>query len=75
MLQVGRPDFCGQATLETALGLQADGALAPLIATFPGHLRRMPDELGTLEAASVEPTATALRAMELAGDLQGGRCR
>lgn len=47
----GRPNFCRQATLETALGLQADGALAPLMAAFPGHLRRIPDELGTLEAA------------------------
>src|SRR5271168_5213896 len=42
----GRPNFCRQATLETALGLQADGALAPLMAAFPGHLRRIPDELG-----------------------------
>src|SRR3979490_663 len=34
----GRPNFCRQATLETALGLQADGALAPLMAAFAGHL-------------------------------------
>src|ERR1700722_17298629 len=67
----GRPIFCRQATLETALGLQADGALAPLMAAFPGHLRRIPDELGTLEAAWVEPAATALRAVELAGELAG----
>jgi 2-desacetyl-2-hydroxyethyl bacteriochlorophyllide A dehydrogenase len=57
--------------LETALGLQADGALAPLMAAFPGHLRRIPDEMGTVEAAWVEPTATALRAVELAGELAG----
>jgi threonine dehydrogenase-like Zn-dependent dehydrogenase len=67
----GRPNFCRQATLETALGLQADGALAPLMATFPGHLRRIPDALGSVEAAWVEPTATALRAVELAGELAG----
>lgn len=67
----GRPNFCRQATLETALGLQADGALAPLVAAFPGHLRQIPDELGTVEAAWVEPTATALRAVELAGDIAG----
>jgi threonine dehydrogenase-like Zn-dependent dehydrogenase len=67
----GRSNFCRQATLETALGLQADGALAPLMAAFPGHLRRIPDEMGTLEAAWVEPTATALRAVELAGELAG----
>jgi threonine dehydrogenase-like Zn-dependent dehydrogenase len=67
----GRPNFCRQGTLETALGLQADGALAPLMAAFPGHLRRIPDEMGTLEAAWVEPTATALRAIELAGELTG----
>lgn len=67
----GRSNFCRQATMETALGLQADGALAPLMAAFPGHLRRIPDEMGTLEAAWVEPTATALRAVELAGELAG----
>jgi threonine dehydrogenase-like Zn-dependent dehydrogenase len=67
----GRQNFCRQATLETALGLQTDGALAPLMAAFPGHLRRIPDELGTLEAAWVEPTATALRAVDLAGELAG----
>jgi threonine dehydrogenase-like Zn-dependent dehydrogenase len=67
----GRPNFCRQATLETALGLQADGALAPLMAAFPGHLRRIPDEMGTVEAAWVEPAATALRAVELAGELAG----
>jgi threonine dehydrogenase-like Zn-dependent dehydrogenase len=67
----GRPNFCRQATLETALGLQADGALAPLMAAFPGHLRRIPDEMGTLEAGWVEPTATALRAVELGGELAG----
>jgi threonine dehydrogenase-like Zn-dependent dehydrogenase len=67
----GRPNFCRQATLETALGLQADGALAPLMAAFPGHLRRIPDELGAVAAAWVEPTATALRAVELAGELTG----
>jgi D-arabinose 1-dehydrogenase-like Zn-dependent alcohol dehydrogenase len=66
-----RPNFCRQATLETALGLQADGTLAPLMAAFPGHLRRIPDELETLEAAWVEPTASALRAVELAGELAG----
>jgi threonine dehydrogenase-like Zn-dependent dehydrogenase len=65
----GRQNFCRQATLETALGLQADGALAPLMAAFPRHLRRIPDELGTLEAAWVEPAATALRAVGLAGEL------
>ena len=67
----GRQNFCRQATLETALGLQADGALAPVMAAFPGHLRRIPDDLGTLEAAWVEPTATALRAVKLAGELVG----
>ena len=69
--RAGRLNFCRQATLETALGLQADGGLAPLMAAFPGHLRRIPDELGTVEAAWVEPTATALRAVELAGELAG----
>ena len=67
----GRPNFCRQATLETALGLQADGALAPLMAAFPSHLRAIPHSLAPREAVWVEPAATALRAVEHAGDLQG----
>lgn len=67
----GRPNFCRQATLETALGLQADGALAPLMAAFPSHLRAIPPEMSARDAAWVEPAATALRAVELAGDLKG----
>jgi threonine dehydrogenase-like Zn-dependent dehydrogenase len=67
----GQSNFCVQATLETALGLQADGALAPLMAAFPSHLRAIPRELAAREAAWVEPAATALRAVERAGDLRG----
>ena len=67
----GRPNFCRQATLETALGLQANGALAPLMAAFPSHLRAIPPELSARQAAWVEPAATALRGVELAGDLRG----
>src|ERR1700738_1807434 len=67
----GRPNFCRQATLETALGLQANGALAPLMAAFPSHLRAIPPELSAPQAALVEPAATALRAVELAGDIRG----
>jgi threonine dehydrogenase-like Zn-dependent dehydrogenase len=67
----GRPNFCRQATLETALGLQANGALAPMMAAFPSHLRAIPPELSAQQAAWVEPAATALRAVELAGDIRG----
>ena len=69
--RAGQPNFCRQATLETALGLQADGALAPLMAAFPLHLRAIPPELASREAAWVEPVAIALRAVERAGDLRG----
>ncbi|WP_217555902.1 zinc-binding dehydrogenase [Streptomyces sp. GbtcB6] len=67
----GRPNFCRQATMETALGLQMDGALARRMAVFPGTLRALPASMGRLEAAWVEPTATALRAAVLAGGLGG----
>ena len=67
----GRFNLCRQATLETALGLQTDGGLAPLMAAFPGTLRAVPGAMGRVQAAWVEPTATALRAVELAGDLVG----
>ena len=67
----GRVNFCRQATLETALGLQADGGLAPQVAVFPGTLRALPESMDRLAAAWVEPTATALHAVDLAGDLAG----
>ena len=69
--RTGRPNFCHQATMETALGLQADGGLEPLVAVSPKTLRRLPEGTGRLEAAWVEPTATALRALRRAGDIAG----
>ncbi|WP_371572448.1 zinc-binding dehydrogenase [Streptomyces sp. NBC_01314] len=67
----GRFNFCHQATMKTALGLQADGALAPVMVAASSTLRALPDAMGRVEAAWVEPTATALRAVLLAGDLAG----
>lgn len=65
------PNFCHQATMETAIGLQADGALAPVMAASPKTLRQLPADMGRIEAAWVEPAATALRAVEMAGNLAG----
>jgi threonine dehydrogenase-like Zn-dependent dehydrogenase len=67
----GRFNFCHQATMETALGLQADGGLAPLMVVAPSTLRALPDGIGRVEAAWVEPAATALRAVQAASDLAG----
>jgi threonine dehydrogenase-like Zn-dependent dehydrogenase len=67
----GRPNFCHQATMATALGLQADGGLAPWVAVSPKTLRRLPAGTGRLEGAWVEPTATALRALRRAGNVAG----
>jgi threonine dehydrogenase-like Zn-dependent dehydrogenase len=69
--KAGHFNFCRQATLETALGLHADDALAALIAALPSHLRAIPADLAPQEGAWVEPAATALRAVERAGDLDG----
>jgi threonine dehydrogenase-like Zn-dependent dehydrogenase len=69
--RTGHPNFCRQATMETALGLQMDGGLAPRMAAFPGSLRAVPTGMSRYAAAWVEPTATALRAVNLAGDLTG----
>jgi threonine dehydrogenase-like Zn-dependent dehydrogenase len=69
--RAGRPNFCHQATMETAIGLQSDGALAPAMAVSPRTLRRLPDGMGRIEAAWVEPAATALRGLEMAGDVTG----
>ena len=67
----GRLNHCIPATLERAVGLQADGALAAQVAVSPKTLHALPDEMGRVESAWVEPAATALRAVLLAGDLTG----
>jgi 2-desacetyl-2-hydroxyethyl bacteriochlorophyllide A dehydrogenase len=67
----GRFNFCHHATMETALGLQSDGGLEPLVVVSPKTLRRVPEGAGRVEAAWVEPTATALRAVRLAGSVAG----
>jgi len=67
----GRLNHCIPATLERAIGLQADGALAAQVAVSPKTLHAVPDEMGRIESAWVEPAATALRAVMLAGDLTG----
>lgn len=69
----GRTNFCRQATMDTALGLQSDGGLEPFVVVSPKTLRRVPIGTGRLEAAWVEPTGTALRAVRLAGDVAGAR--
>ncbi len=69
--RAGRRNFCRRATMETALGLQMDGGLAPRMAAFPGSLRAVPEGMSRYAAAWVEPTATALRAVGQAGDLTG----
>lgn len=68
--RAGRPNFCRQATMETALGLQLDGGLAAQMAAFPGTLRPVPDSMTRIASAWVEPTATALHAINLAGELE-----
>jgi len=67
----GRTNFCHQATMETALGFQSDGGLEPFVVVSPKTLRRVPEGAGRFEAAWVEPTATALRAVWLAGSVAG----
>lgn len=69
--RAGRLNFCHLATMETALGLQADGGLAPSVVASPKTLRRVPEGAGRVEAAWVEPTATALHALRQAGDVSG----
>src|SRR5260221_9922749 len=69
--RAGRLNHCIPATLERAVGLQADGALAVRVAVSPKTLHALPDEMGRAESAWVEPAATALRAVLRAGDLTG----
>jgi threonine dehydrogenase-like Zn-dependent dehydrogenase len=67
----GRPNHCIPATMERAVGLQADGALAAHVTVSPKTLHALPDEMGRVESGWVEPAATALRAVLAAGELSG----
>ncbi|BCJ50333.1 alcohol dehydrogenase [Actinoplanes sp. NBRC 14428] len=69
--RAGRYNQCVRATMETAVGLQHDGGLAPRLLLAPSTLRPLPETMGRVEAAWVEPAATALRAVRLAGDVAG----
>jgi threonine dehydrogenase-like Zn-dependent dehydrogenase len=60
-----------QATLERAVGMQADGGLAPQLVTTAKTLHAIPDEMARVASGWIEPAATALRAVRLAGDLSG----
>ena len=62
---------CHHATMETALGLRSDGGLEPFVVVSGETLRRVSEAADRLEAAWLEPTATALRAIRLAGSLAG----
>ena len=67
----GRWNHCIPATMERAVGLQADGALAAHVAVSPKTLHALPDEMGRVESGWVEPAAVALRAVLAAGELSG----
>ena len=70
--RAGRLNFCVQATLERAVGLQIDGGLAPQLVTGVKTLHALPDGMERIASGWIEPAATVLRAIRLAGEL-GGR--
>ena len=61
----GRLNHCIPPTRERAVGLQADGALAAQVAVSPKTLHAVPDEMGRIESAWVEPGATACGALDI----------
>jgi threonine dehydrogenase-like Zn-dependent dehydrogenase len=67
----GRWNHCIPATMERAVGLQTDGALAAQVAVSPKTLHLLPDEMLRVASAWVEPAATALRGVLAAGDISG----
>ena len=46
----GRLNHCIPATMQRAIGLQADGALAAQVAVSPKTLHAVPDEMGRIES-------------------------
>jgi 2-desacetyl-2-hydroxyethyl bacteriochlorophyllide A dehydrogenase len=69
--RAGRWNHCVHATLELAVGMQVDGGLAPRLVTGAKTLHAIPEDMGRIESAWIEPAATALRAIRLAGELAG----
>ena len=66
-----RPSTDNPASMERAVGLQADGGLAAHVAVSPKTLHALPEEMGRVESGWVEPAAVALRAVLAAGELSG----
>jgi (R,R)-butanediol dehydrogenase/meso-butanediol dehydrogenase/diacetyl reductase len=65
----GRPFECA---LLSCIGLDAPGGFAEYVATAECNTLKLPDELGTRDAALIEPLAVGLHAVR-AGGLQAGQ--
>ncbi len=65
----GRPNLCRDARIT---GIHHDGAFAPFIVVPEADLHAIPDDLSLREAALVEPTAVAARAVTVNSRVRAG---
>ncbi|NPV26552.1 MAG: alcohol dehydrogenase catalytic domain-containing protein [Firmicutes bacterium] len=68
----GQPKYCVNS-LAASPGVTATGGYAEYYAARPYMVRKLPDEMSDDEAAMIEPTAVALRAVRLAGFKPGDK--
>jgi 2-desacetyl-2-hydroxyethyl bacteriochlorophyllide A dehydrogenase len=65
--RAGRYNLCAVAIMQNSLGVRRDGGMAEFVAANQVHLHALPERVGTLEGAWVEPLAVAVRAVRNSG--------
>ena len=68
----GQYNLCHTAVRMRAVGVHRDGGMAQYVSLPTSVLNRLPDGVSTLQGAWVEPLATVLRAVRMAGFKLGG---
>jgi 2-desacetyl-2-hydroxyethyl bacteriochlorophyllide A dehydrogenase len=65
--RAGRYNLCEVAIMQNSLGVRRNGGMAEFVAVNQVHLHRLPEGVGTLAGAWVEPLAVAVRAVRNSG--------
>ena len=71
--RAGYANMCSATNIGGSAGIGSDGGMAAYVSLPAGKLRRLPDDVSTLEGAWVEPTAVALRGVTRSGFKVGRR--
>ena len=71
--RTGHPNLCTRGMKRSIPGNNSPGAYAQYLKVRPDMVRKLPDSIGGLEAAMIEPASVALHAVHKAGITTGDR--